>query len=550
MKAINYWVLAATLLLFSACEENFDITEEEIIKPTTISLVKSNVEGDVYDIQGKAISNANVELIVEGSTVGQVLTDAKGHYKFDEQGISTSGTVLKVTASNKISNFQLILPYARTSNYYPIGLVDEEDNVSIEATGVISISASDFTFQTKVEDLNLTSTGKINVRTSYLNKEELKNFGPTSKVGLDESLWLEQVAILNIRISDESSENISLVEGRHIEVELNEQIDQADGLYVWHLDEANGKWMQGDQINTSGSSIKLNVEQLGLIAVGRELSRVTIKGYVKDENLQPIYKAKVTVSNDASVPVSVYSNSDGKYSFHYSSSAKATIQIEYDGHEVHNAEIAAAIDGIVDDVILNAESAIETTDNCLSLSAATETFTCTLTLFPDDFFKDDSNANGTDYKLTMDGREFLTPTREDALFNENAFSLTKTVQPYTLEYKNANGTIVQCSAELKIEDKTPPVAIVDNSFNFTLNGMSTGKLYAETINEQSYDSCSKVSLSVARVDKCTGGCVDSDYNDYVEFFDSEIGNSYDVVLSVTDEAGNVNTAIGKVIIKE
>jgi len=100
---------------------------------------------------------------------------------------------------------------------------------------------------------------------------------------------------------------------------------------------------------------------------------------------------------------------------------------------------------------------------------------------------------------------------------------------------------------VNITDTAPPIAICDDELHVSLGGDGEAWLYAEDIDEGSYDNCSDVTIEARRV----GGCLGSTFwSESVRFACCDVNNLVTVELRVTDASGNSNICWKEVLIED
>ncbi len=98
-----------------------------------------------------------------------------------------------------------------------------------------------------------------------------------------------------------------------------------------------------------------------------------------------------------------------------------------------------------------------------------------------------------------------------------------------------NSTGISCTSDVLVEDKLPPVVVVDQNIYISLDATGNAIIYPEIVDEGSYDNCSDqltYSLSQSSFD-CT-----------------DVGQSIDVWLTVTDASGNYNSAFSTFMVED
>ncbi len=96
--------------------------------------------------------------------------------------------------------------------------------------------------------------------------------------------------------------------------------------------------------------------------------------------------------------------------------------------------------------------------------------------------------------------------------------------PYFITYEanDGCGNTAECTMQVTVEDQVPPLAICDQFTNVGLGDDGTGRVFAASFDDGSYDNCGDVYFKVRRMD--IGGCNnlngdDSNAPDYQEWFD-------------------------------
>ncbi len=118
--------------------------------------------------------------------------------------------------------------------------------------------------------------------------------------------------------------------------------------------------------------------------------------------------------------------------------------------------------------------------------------------------------------------------------------------------KDPCGNISYCSTEIKVEEKTKPIAVCNLQTIVTLTSSGSAKIYANTFNDGSYDNCglATVPFQVARMrpGACASPVVsDTEFRDFVEFCCADVATNPNlVILRVFDKAGNYNDCMVEV----
>lgn len=111
------------------------------------------------------------------------------------------------------------------------------------------------------------------------------------------------------------------------------------------------------------------------------------------------------------------------------------------------------------------------------------------------------------------------------------------------------GNYIECASEVDVEDQIPPIPVCDEHTTVSLTLDGTGKIFAETFSDKSYDNCGIDYFEVRRMDTA---CINPTYNfgPHVFFCCEDIGEEHMVVFRVWDLAGNSNTCMVEVTVQD
>lgn len=116
---------------------------------------------------------------------------------------------------------------------------------------------------------------------------------------------------------------------------------------------------------------------------------------------------------------------------------------------------------------------------------------------------------------------------------------------------DACGNATQCFTEVYVSDQEAPNAICEGYSIVSLDSNGSGKIYATSVDDFSFDNCSDVTLAIRRYDALCGHPEDTEFGEYVHLCCDDIANSpILVILQVTDEDGNVNECIANVNVQD
>ncbi len=128
----------------------------------------------------------------------------------------------------------------------------------------------------------------------------------------------------------------------------------------------------------------------------------------------------------------------------------------------------------------------------------------------------------------------------------------------TFPVADSSNQTATCFLEVDIIDTTPPVAICDEFTVVALSESGWGRVYAESLDDGSYDYCGDVTFQVRRTveSDCTDqtlsadGFDDLEFDDFIQVCCADLGTEVMVELLVTDEEGNTSSCMVTVIAQD
>ena len=105
------------------------------------------------------------------------------------------------------------------------------------------------------------------------------------------------------------------------------------------------------------------------------------------------------------------------------------------------------------------------------------------------------------------------------------------------------GNWSRCHYKATVIDKVPPIPVCDENTVVTLSTDNAARVWAESFDDGSFDFCSDVSLSVARLEGTDCDGEEPLFKEHIDFCCTDIGQEIMVVLRVLDESGNKNSCM-------
>ena len=116
---------------------------------------------------------------------------------------------------------------------------------------------------------------------------------------------------------------------------------------------------------------------------------------------------------------------------------------------------------------------------------------------------------------------------------------------YEVEDACGNSTVIEC--DFQVVDEVEPVAICDDDLNISIGGQGYARVYAQDIDEGSYDNCGPVTIEVRR--QFANGQF-SLWGEHVDFDCADVNNMVTIELRATDANGLQNVCWLEVLVED
>lgn len=112
------------------------------------------------------------------------------------------------------------------------------------------------------------------------------------------------------------------------------------------------------------------------------------------------------------------------------------------------------------------------------------------------------------------------------------------------------GNNSSCSIEVLVADKTAPVMVCDQNTTVGINSNGEAYLYAESVDDGSFDACSPINFEIRRMDAGRPCGLNEGYNNTASFCCADVGKVIIVELKGTDADNNSNTCMVNVHVQD
>jgi len=112
------------------------------------------------------------------------------------------------------------------------------------------------------------------------------------------------------------------------------------------------------------------------------------------------------------------------------------------------------------------------------------------------------------------------------------------------------GNKSNCSYIVIVEDDIIPYAICDEHTQVSLTSNGIARLFANTLDDGSYDNCGIEKFEVSKLTDACGNGSDLVFGPYVDFCCEEVGDTVEVSMKITDFSGNINYCTVEVFVDD
>lgn len=155
----------------------------------------------------------------------------------------------------------------------------------------------------------------------------------------------------------------------------------------------------------------------------------------------------------------------------------------------------------------------------------------------------DCSSTTVDYQI-YNQKGDLIHSYQDGLIDQLPIGTNTVIYRVTDECGNAD----TCSAKITVVDNQPPTAVCDRFTKVSLGNDGTARLFAESIDDESYDNCAIFKMEVMKMDSLCPKF--QGRGPFVEFCCAEAGMQTMVSFIVSDIYGNENTCMVTVTVED
>lgn len=548
---IKLFAFLLIICVFSACEEEFLIvseTEEE--ESETIKLVRSNLKGDVFTIDGDQISSATIELSVSERVFGDANSDDAGQFGFNAIMASENSNLLTITHPTYGTSYHSIALLEDRTHFTKVRM-QETDMVNLTGAQTLAYNTEELSFALSLDQL-ITNQGDahmVEVKT-FTNKELNQNLLLPREVegsAGNSRTYLDHQFSFQINIQDQNGADVKFENDESLTLEINQPIKSSNPS-LWKFDNRSAQWKKAE-LSASLDNDQVIISELGLYTIASPLAAQIITTQLIDADGNPVTNALAAVYDENGTIIDqVYSDSEGFFENQIPEDTVGEIRVSKEGF---TASVISFSDAqvIQEDVIQLSKSVVA----CLNVEIDLSTpFVCTADLAPSAL--SNADLSFSDLFTLLIGEDTYGVIEENASFADiDWLSFGPEPVEYTLVYQDESGSAVNCDGQINVVDNLQPSAVCLQRVTSILDENDELILFAKDFDFGSIDAgCERVlDFRIARGDECasdTGSCLDQDFKETLEFGAADADKVIDIILRVTDLHGNRSQCTAELLI--
>ncbi len=315
MRKIGLFAFLFMLVLASCRKDVEDVTITDTIpEPPVIegyepqvSMIKGDIMGQVVDELNQPVADALVQL---GNQT--VLTDAFGHFFFDNRDLNEYGTLVKVEKQGYFEGSRRFLPKANAQNRIKIELLEKRFDLSFNAEegGQVNLpegGAIDFNPNSIRRADGTLYSGAVQVAAKWMDPSALSTFDqmPGSLQGVGASTSNAEVALgtygmMAVELESPSGEPLNIAEGAtatlKMDIPASMQAGAPQEIILWSYHEDYGIWVEESVAQKEGGQYVGEVSHFSFWNCDIPLEYVTLTLTLEDDNGNPLPNALVVIS--------------------------------------------------------------------------------------------------------------------------------------------------------------------------------------------------------------------------------------------------------------
>lgn len=319
-------LLIASFVLFLSCQKSADGSLETPENPEPnkpVEYVTAGISGHVTDDSNLPVSGAVVNAGSASTT-----TDINGDFSISAASLNENAGYIKVDKSDYFPGSRTIMVNAGAQHYITVQLIKKKvsgtvsgstgGNITVQGGGNILFTGNSFVNTAG----NSAYTGTVSVSTSFLNPsaDNFNDIMPGALRGItttNEETVLQSFGMMAVELTGASGEKLQLAAGKTATLTFpitpDLQAEAPATIPLWSFNDTTGLWKEEGVATKQGNNYVGTVGHFSTWNCDYPYGFVNFKVRIKDENGNPLYKARVELTSNSNY-ASEHTDSTGRVS--------------------------------------------------------------------------------------------------------------------------------------------------------------------------------------------------------------------------------------------
>lgn len=319
--------LLASLHLFLSCQKSADGSLETPEPPEPnkpIEYVTAGISGHVTDDSNLPVSGA---VVTAGSV--STTTDINGDFSISAASLDQNAGYIKVDKSDYFPGSRTLMVNAGALHYITVQLIKKKvsgtvsgstgGNITVQGGGNIIFASNSFVTAAG----NSAYTGTVSVSTSFLNPsaDNFDDIMPGALRGISTTnaeTGLQSFGMMAVELTGASGEKLQLATGKTATLTFPitpDLLAEAPAtIPLWSFNDTTGLWKEEGAATKQGNNYVGTVGHFSTWNCDYPYGYVSFRVRIKDENGNPVYKARVVLRAITTNYASEHTDSTGRVS--------------------------------------------------------------------------------------------------------------------------------------------------------------------------------------------------------------------------------------------
>lgn len=307
MKKLFGLSLLAFLLIFTACRDDFEENNTNVItpEPPVTRIVEGDVLGMIVNENGDPMENVQITLGNENT-----ITNEQGFFLIQDADMNAGGAYLTASKTGYFLGSRRFFPQENSRNYIRIQMLEQNVIGSFAAAngGTAEVPEGgqiDFPAGAIARADGSAYDGTVNVAARWLDPtaDDLGEIMPGNLQGMNdqgEEVALATYGMMAVELTGSGGEELNIADGQTatltFPVPAEIQASAPAEIPLWSFDEAVGVWVEEGSATLQGENYVGQVSHFSFWNCDAPFPLINLTGSVIDENDNPIANLSVRIS--------------------------------------------------------------------------------------------------------------------------------------------------------------------------------------------------------------------------------------------------------------